>query len=260
MCRAFSGVITLEGKVYWQAGIDSHEDLLDRFKGKDKLLKDDGLPATFCRFEIVPKEGNYLNLNGEWIFSFDDRKPKWWTGEFEKSCWEAQKKWKKKIYSSFNWREAKNPINPLEIELPKITKKHLKLLKKWDSVRDSVRASVRDSVRASVRASVRDSVRASVGASVRDSVWDSVWDSVRDSVRDSVGDSVRASVGAYIGSLFPNIKKWEYCDFKYSGYPFQSVVDLWKMGLVASYDGEIWRLHSKYGIEWEGTLKELEEK
>jgi len=252
MCRAFSGLITMEGKVYWQAGIDSHEDLIDKFRGKDKLLADDELPATFCRFEITPNRG-YLYPEKKWTFEFDDEKPKWWTIEFEKSCWDAQKKWKKKVYSLINLKEARNPINPFEIEPPKrITKKHLKLLKKWDSVRDSVRASVWASVWDSVWDSVRDSVRDSVWDSVGDSVWDSVWDSVGDSVWDLVG----ASVWAYIGSIF-KIKKWKYTEnIKTKGYPFQSAVDLWKMGLVPSYDGEIWRLHSKNGIEWEGTLKQ----
>jgi len=70
------------------------------------------------------------------------------------------------------------------------------------------------------------SVRDSVGASVRDSLWDSVWDSVE----------------AYIGSLFPNIKKWKYVKHKRGEYPFQAV-DLWKMGLVPSFDKQTWRLH-----------------
>ena len=252
MCKAFSGVITIKGDVYLKAGLDSHEDVIDEFKGKDKLLVDDKLPATFMRFEIVPKDGDYLNPDGKWEFIFDDEKPKWWKKKFEALCWTAQKKWKDKIYSSFNLEKAKNPINPFKIEPPKkITEKHLKLLKQWELVRASVKASVRASVEASVGASVRasvwDSVRASVGASV--------WDSVKASVGASVGASVRASVGAYIGTLFPNIKKWKYTDnIKTVGYPFQSAADLWKMGLVPSYDGKTSRLHSKNGIEWEGEI------
>ena len=66
------------------------------------------------------------------------------------------------------------------------------------------------------------------------------WDSVRDSVRASVWDSV----WAYIGSLFPNITKWQYIEHPKGEYPFQPAVDLWKSGLVPSYDGKVWRLHS----------------
>jgi len=125
------------------------------------------------------------------------------------------------------------PINPLL--LPKITptEADIILLKQWASVRDSV----------------WDSVEASVGASVGASVWDSVWDSVGDSVWASVWDSV----GAYIGSLFPAITKWEYVNHTPGVYPFQSAVDLWRRGLVPSYSGGVWRLHSgpKAEIVWE---------
>ncbi len=135
------------------------------------------------------------------------------------------------------------PVNPVLLNRKNVIDKEVELLKQW--------ASVRASVWASVWASVRDSVRDSVGDSVGDSVWASVWDSVgasvRDSVRDSVGDSVRASVvdsvWAYISSLFPNINKWKYIKHKEGVNPFQSGIDLWRAGLVPSFDSKTWRLH-----------------
>ena len=77
---------------------------------------------------------------------------------------------------------------------------------------------------------------------------------------DSVGDSVGDSVWAYVGSLFP-LSEWKYIDYKNplfekGKYPFQSVVDLWKLGLVPSWDGKVWRLHGgeKAEILWKGTV------
>ena len=148
----------------------------------------------------------------------------------------------------FRWRyaEALNPLNPLTLTPPVIDDAVLELLTAWDSVRDSAwasaRASVADSVGASAWARVWASVAASVGASTRASVADSVRDSVGASVWASVADSVRASVGAsvwaYIGYIFaPVVEAWK------ERYPFQSAVDLWKLGLVPSYDGSVWRLH-----------------
>ena len=74
---------------------------------------------------------------------------------------------------------------------------------------------------------VWDSVRDSVGASVRDSVW------------ASVGDSVWASVWAYISSFF---------DIQYK-YDFSPAIKLWERGLVPSFDGTTWRLHSGENAE-----------
>jgi len=139
----------------------------------------------------------------------------------------------------------------------------------WESVWESVWDSVRSSVGYSVWYSVWNSVRSSVGYSVWESVWDSVRSSVGysvwNSVRNSVWDSVWNSVWAYIGSLFPSIGKWEYKNHEHSQYPFQSAVNLWYRGLVPSFDGKIWRLHSgeKAEVVWEepeiGWLKAQEE-
>ena len=165
--------------------------------------------------------------------------------------------------------EALYPVNPLLLPKTAVTDKDIKLLRQWDSVGDSVGYSVWSSVKDSVRSSVWDSVWSSVGDSVGYSVWssvkDSVWDSVWDNVGYSVGYSVENSVGAYIGSLFPSIGKWKYKNHEHSQYPFQSAVNLWYRGLVPSFDGKIWRLHSgeKAEVVWEepeiGWLKAQEE-
>jgi len=111
-------------------------------------------------------------------------------------------------------------VNPLE--LPKVsepTNEQIGWLKEWNSVG----ASVRNSVCNSVLASVLDSVGDSVLASVWNSVWDSVW------------NSVGASVWEYIGSFF---------DIRYNSGDISSAVKLWEAGLVPSFDGTTWRLHS----------------
>lgn len=147
----------------------------------------------------------------------------------------------------FGWKytEAIDPIHPFKTIPPEITDRHIEILKQWDYVR------------ASVRASVRYSVRDYVWDSVRDSVWDSVWDSMWGYIGDYVRDSVRDSVWAYVGSLFPNVKKWKYINHVKGEYPFQPSVDLWRAGLVPSFDGTTWRLHGgQHGeVLWEGNLR-----
>ena len=189
---------------------------------------------------------------------------------------EAAEKWVKRL----DFKTVVEPlivkpiVNPLELpKVEHVTDEQIGWLKEWssvrasvlDSVRDLVWSSVRDLVGDSVRVSVRDSVRvsvwASVGSSVMDSVWDSVGSSVGSSVRDLVLDSVRDlvgasvwasvmasagdSVGTYIGSFFA-------INYKYN---FSSVANLWNAGLVPSFDGNVWRLHSgkKADVVYEWT-------
>ena len=118
-------------------------------------------------------------------------------------------------------------VNPLDLpKVEQVTDEQIGWLKDWNSVGASVRASVRDLV----GYSVGDSVGYSVGDSVRDLIGDSVWYSVWYSVGYSVGDSV----WSYVSSFFA-------IDFKHG---FSSAVNLWNAGLVPSFDGTTWRLHS----------------
>jgi hypothetical protein len=142
--------------------------------------------------------------------------------------------------------EALFPINPLLQPQRTPTEADIALLKQWASVRGSVLDSVWTSVLDRVGESAWGSVRDNMWASVRGSVLDSVWTSVRGSVLDSAW--------AYIGSLFPGIKKWKHIDHVPGVYPFQPAASLWRSGLVPSFDGKTWRIHSgeKAEIVWEG--------
>ena len=137
-------------------------------------------------------------------------------------------------------------INPFEIDCKEVTQQDIDNLKEW--------ARVRDSVGDSVWVGVRDSV----GARIIDIVWASVWHSVRASVRysvrASVWDSVRDSVWAYISSFFNLDGKWKGFE-NVKGNPFQCCIDLWEKGLVPSYDGGVWRLHSKNGVVYEREVE-----
>lgn len=164
--------------------------------------------------------------------------------------------------------EALYPVNPLLLPRATVNDEDIELLKQWYRVRKNVVISVWDSVGDSFWSRVRYSVWYSVRISVWDSFWSRVWYSVWYSVRDSVGDnvwysvidswdsvwdSVTDSVSAYIGSLFLNINEWKYKNHEQGKYPFQSAVNLWYRGLVPSFDGKIWRLHSgkKAEVVWE---------
>jgi hypothetical protein len=121
----------------------------------------------------------------------------------------------------------KSIINPFLLPaVETVTDEQIELLKQWASVGASARSSAWDSV--------GSSIGDSAGSSVWASVWDSVWASVWDSVGSFFGSSVGASVWAYTSSFF-NIQ------YKFD---FTSCKKLWEDGLVPSYDGTAWRLHT----------------
>ena len=268
MCKAFSCVLLKSGQVLWAAGVDSHDKLLTEHNIVDDTS--DGDIVKFARIEITPNKG-YLHPEGNWTFKVDENtSPRWITPEKKQACYDALEQWKKYVYSKINLEEARNPINPFKLPKRIPTKEDIGLLHKWITFWDTVGDTVWDTVWAAVRAAVGDTVGDTVGAAVWDTVWDTVGDTVRDTVWDTVGDTVGAAVRAavrdtvwvtvgaavwaYTGSLFM-IEKWG--DYPSGIYPFRPAVDLWKHGLVPSYDGKTWRLHSgsKGEVVYEEAIK-----
>ena len=266
MCHVFSCIISKEGETTWKMGIDSHDKLI-KIAGFEDNTKDPE-KIQFCRIEISPENLDYLDPDAKYHLKVDmDLTPKWWSEDHERQCWLVFQRWKRELDQILVRKPIIHPfrdiVPPGKID-PKILKHLIELASVGESVRDSVWdsvwASVGDSVRDSVWDSVRASVRASVRESVRASVRDSVWASVRDSVRASVWDSVWASVYCYIGSFFILPREaWQYTkNIQTSGYPFESFVKLWELGLVPSFDGKIWRLNGgpNATILWQGTIED----
>jgi hypothetical protein len=251
MCEAFSCIVLRNGDVKWKFGMDSHSALLNEFNIQDSRPTDAETMA-FAKVEVTPDNNNYINPD-HWSLHIDQEiAPAWWTEVDAVKVLTEHKNWKRKLYAILVKKEI---VYPFSLTPPKkITKKHIALLKQWESARASARASVWDSV--------RDSVGASVGALVWDSVRASVGASVRDSVRASVGNAVWDSVGdavwAYIGSFFKlPCKAGKYTDkINTVGYLFQPLVELWDLGLIPSLAGKTWRLHGGKDAKvlWEGTL------
>ena len=140
MCQAFSGLLDRERGVLWKMGVDSHSELVDEFKLRDNTDRKDGM--TFARFEITPVNKDYLYPD-KWTFTLDERiKPTWWNEGCEMLCWEAHKEWERELDKVL---VRKPMVHPLTGRTPpeRITKKHLSILKQWDSVWASVWDSVR---------------------------------------------------------------------------------------------------------------------
>ena len=141
MCNAFSCIVLKSRKVIWKLGTDSHDDLLKSAGIADDTK--DPKEIKFCRVEISPEDGDYLNSDAKYKFKIDtDIVPVWWEEGHEKAAWLAFQKWKKQLDKIL---VRKPIIHPFHMNPPsEITEEHIRLLKEWASVR----ASVWDSVRA----------------------------------------------------------------------------------------------------------------
>lgn len=234
MCQFFSLISDGKGKIYYfdwelrekclsgelKLEPDSHTSIADHFgfKGKEE--------DTLNKYEYNPltKKFQIDKLNNT-----DDSE------NVRKQCLKLNFK---KIIPQLIIKPIVHPFNDIP-EVKKVTIKDIELLKQWNSMWNSMWNSV--------WISVEDSAGISVGNFVGISVEDSAGNSVRNSVRISAGNSawisVRNYVGAYIGSFF-TLQEWKYIKCKKGIYPYQCAVDLWMKGLVPSYDGKIWRLHT----------------
>jgi hypothetical protein len=257
MCQAFSGLITKSGKVYWKLGVDSHDDEREIFAKEDPELRDDKMPPnnTFARFEILPKNGNYFSPD-KWVFELDERiEPSWWTKSLEKPCFEAHRQWLEQLYSLVRLDEVRHPINPLTDipERKRVTKKDLAMLEEWSLVWESAGKTIRDSVW-HARGSVWNPIWESLWRLVGRLVWNSEWRPWK---------SINILGWAYVGSLLKT-HDWKHIDWRKKpfnkigkgNYPFRSGEYLWRHGLVPSFDGKVWRLHTgpKAKVIWKGKL------
>jgi hypothetical protein len=225
MCNFFSFCTDEFGKKYyfdWKARKELLPDYEGRCDSHSGIAKKFGLREdSLNKFEFNPLTGKFtvdqINSSVDNSLQAED-----WVRKLDFS----------KVVQPLIIKEIVNPLLLPIVRNP--SKAQISYLKDWNSVWDSVRNSVRNSVGDSVWDSVWDSVRNSVWDSVRNSVWDSVGDSVRNSVWESVWDSVLDSVYCYIGS---------FINTKYN-IDITPSNKLWEAGLVPSFDGTLWRLHS----------------
>ena len=131
MCNAFSCIVLKSRKVIWKLGTDSHDDLLKSAGIADDTK--DPKEIKFCRVEISPEDGDYLNSDAKYKFKIDtDIVPVWWEEGHEKAAWLAFQKWKKQLDKIL---VRKPIIHPFHMNPPsEITEEHIRLLKEWASV------------------------------------------------------------------------------------------------------------------------------
>lgn len=122
-------------------------------------------------------------------------------------------------------------VNPFELPpVETVTDEQIAWLKEWNSVKvadwEEGMASVKELAGESVGESAGTSIWASVGASV----WHSIWASVG----GLVWVSVWVAVWAYACSFFKTENVLRAAP----------AIKLWEAGLVPTWDGSVWRLHT----------------
>lgn len=249
MCKFFSLVSDGNGNIFYFDYAIRKQIIEGTLKHKNNFIKSTDSHTSICA-----------------IYGLDeDKTNKWEYNVFDKVLSKDQINTSndyEQVYQKVTSLDFKNIVPELIIKpiinpfrdiakVETVTQEQIQLLNNWAAVWAAVSASVWDTVRDTVGdfmgESVWDSVRACVWDTMRDStavdVWYSVSDSVRPSVWNSMRDSVWASVSAYFSSFF-KLKEWKYTNNEPFINPFQSGIELWEMGLVPSFDGKIWRLHS----------------
>ena len=248
MYGQFVAGVTKDKKVYYAGNIDygDYEELLRKLGLEYKKR------SNLCCINIFPKRDasqmdgykEYLYPEGEWSIAFliardakenkYDEAPKWWSESHQKKLMKNFEEWKKEVYSEINLKEAINPVNPANLpEVKGITKEHITLLKRWS------KECVYD----------RELYLGFGLFSVKNKVWFSAeLKLINPSATNLASDSINPRCSSrftcwslhylrdiYLMSLFRESRK---------RYMYKNAVRLWKMGLVPSFDGKYWRLHS----------------
>ena len=79
MCEFFSCIVMKDKSVVWEAGLNQHHEILEKYKIADKTS--DQAKMAFARVEILPPEGDVFEKDmDKWKFRVDERiTPEWFS-------------------------------------------------------------------------------------------------------------------------------------------------------------------------------------
>jgi len=150
----------------------------------------------------------------------------------------------------FNYTEACNPINPFLAPRVEVTGEMLDILREWSRVWTL-----------GLPISTFMDGLPLLWITVRDGIWNRLLLSMEPlypiwrCFPDKAWDSAVSCAASYAASLFkpgfscPGMSRRQWKSF-------QVGAGLWRRGVIPSFDGEVWRLHSgeKAAVIWEGRL------
>ncbi|MDR0553249.1 MAG: hypothetical protein LBG76_00415 [Treponema sp.] len=198
--QAFSCVVTENGEVYWKAGVDTPDGVIQEF-----ALPDDDRTV---KLTIKPDNGEkypYLYPNGPWKLTVaEETTPAWFSAESQKAAFDALEQWKATVYR-FDLAAFMNPPDPSAIAPHEPTAEDIELFRAWIASGGNPRNMVMKSVGGALGATVANELwnylntefwsgfmnRANVGSVVS-----------RTSGLKNVGAVQEGQFAAYFGSFF----------------------------------------------------------
>jgi hypothetical protein len=261
--RGFTVIVSETGDTYWQAGIDSGDELMKLFS-----LSDNG---SYMKASVVPdndKPYPYLYPDLPWRLAVSDEKPAWYSQTQEDAIMSAFGEWKAYVYD-FDLEGFLYFFDNLQMEPVKPTASDIALLKEWAAINSDGKSAnatpdtnytwVGRSIWSDAEAYLNDAFNGAYGQCPGPTVCHGIETSLGITLDPAVEDLIGSTVGekALVGSFFTNTAKWKGSES--TAYPYQVCAELWKRGFIASFDGETWRLSSgKEGtVVYEITGKEL---
>lgn len=237
--EAFVCVVSETGKVYWQAGLDSFDEVFETFG-----LTDDG---TYLKASVVADNDEaykYLYPEEDWKgLIFADTLP---SAAVQASISVAFEQWKDEVYSLFDYEglRALTPqdwINAAPAEGYQVTAEDIEALRRFVEVEDGLIAYARDSVQYTIAKYCGSAVQSSA-VSCTNAVFRETDHIVSSEMQAELGVMARGVTGqnfinCVLGSYFHlDADQWLYCNLKSDGYPYVGADALFENGLYAWRD------------------------
>ena len=93
MCNFFSCIVMKNKRVVWEAGINNHHEIVEKYEIPDN--EEDQQKMQFARVEILPptgEDGVFDKNIGNWTLTVDERiRPEWFSPSHEKAAFCALK-------------------------------------------------------------------------------------------------------------------------------------------------------------------------
>lgn len=252
--QGFVCVADKAGKVYWQAGLNSFDEVFQTFG-----LTDDG---TYVKAFAVPDNGEdypFLYPEKPWKgFVSGDMIPDWFTAGIQSKVSAAFKQWKEDVYSLFDYEglralSAYDSINAAPAADYQVTAEDLAALKGFVEIEDSLLVNSRDSVLYTVEKYCGTAIKNDISnfyTAIARILPDTAISKEKQSEMGVMPKGVTSSnyLCDVVGTYF-NFDEWLYCNLETEGYPYACSRYLFERGLFPWRDDGTnnWYLSSAKG-------------